>query len=246
MLWSWCVKCVKWRGTHDITPSECLWSSGSGSGCCVETVRVSLETWEREEREERTIVRQPPGVSRHHVHNERCPPVQIKNTKFPYQRRASGSGLIPHQIFVTLSCTGHITHYHDILDFKTLLYKLYIPLQVWHTSVLNKLDQVVATSYSRNHAEVCISDIIPWQPDPDLVLCSDDGASAGAPLCRPTEAGGKQDEDQCVRGDTGHDGKHNLISKLICQNCTIWNFGTIILLPHQSIHDKFFGLKIIS
>lgn len=26
--------------------------------------------------------------------------------------------------------------------------------KVWHTSVLNKLDQVVATSYSRNHAEV--------------------------------------------------------------------------------------------
>lgn len=167
MLRSWFVKCVKWRGTHDITPSECLWSSGSGSGsgCCVETVRVSLETWEREEREERTIVRQPPGVSRHHVHNERCPPVQIKNTKFPYQRRASGSGLIPHQTFVTLSCTGHITHYHDILYIKCILF------QVWHTSVLNKLDQVVATSYSRNHAEVCNSDIIPWQPDPDLASC---------------------------------------------------------------------------
>lgn len=28
--------------------------------------------------------------------------------------------------------------------------------KVWHTSVLNKLDQVVATSYSRNHAEVCV------------------------------------------------------------------------------------------
>ena len=43
-------KCVKWRGTHDVTPYECLWSSGSGSGCCVETVWVSLETWEREQR----------------------------------------------------------------------------------------------------------------------------------------------------------------------------------------------------
>ena len=53
---------------------------------------------------ERTIVRQPPGVSRHHVHNERCPPVQIKNTQFPYQCRATGSGLIPCQIFVTMAC----------------------------------------------------------------------------------------------------------------------------------------------
>ena len=53
---------------------------------------------------ERTIVRQPPGVSRHHVHNERCPPVQIKNTQFSYQCRATGSGLIPCQIFVTMAC----------------------------------------------------------------------------------------------------------------------------------------------
>ena len=29
------------------------------------------------------------------------------------------------------------------------------PAQVWHTSILNKLDQVVATSYTRNTAEVC-------------------------------------------------------------------------------------------
>ena len=28
------------------------------------------------------------------------------------------------------------------------------PAQVWHTSILNKLDQVVATSYTRNTAEV--------------------------------------------------------------------------------------------
>ena len=28
--------------------------------------------------------------------------------------------------------------------------------QVWHTSVLNKLDQVVATSYTRSQAEVRI------------------------------------------------------------------------------------------
>jgi len=28
--------------------------------------------------------------------------------------------------------------------------------KVWHTSVLNKLDQVVAISYSRNNAEVII------------------------------------------------------------------------------------------
>ena len=28
------------------------------------------------------------------------------------------------------------------------------PAQVWHTSILNKLDQVVATSYTRNPAQV--------------------------------------------------------------------------------------------
>jgi len=30
------------------------------------------------------------------------------------------------------------------------------PSQVWHTSVLNKLDQVVATSYSRSNAEMTV------------------------------------------------------------------------------------------
>ena len=75
---------------------------------------------------------------------------------------------------------------------------------MWHTSVLNKLDQVVATSYSRNHAEV--RNIITFDLIIYPLLCSDDSAAAGAPLRGPAEAGGKQDEDQCVGGDTGHDG----------------------------------------
>ena len=33
------------------------------------------------------------------------------------------------------------------------------PAQVWHTSILNKLDQVVATSYTRNPAQVSYQNI---------------------------------------------------------------------------------------
>ena len=74
------------------------------------------------ERGENNCPAPPPGVSRQHVHNERCPPVQIKNTQFPYQCRATGSGLIPHQIFETMSWTEHIMHHlNDILIFKSVI-----------------------------------------------------------------------------------------------------------------------------
>ena len=69
---------------------------------------------------ERTIVRQPSGVSRHHVHNERCQPVQIKNTQFPYQCRATSSGLIPCQIFVTMSCRFGL--YQFYFEFNNIVY----------------------------------------------------------------------------------------------------------------------------
>ena len=38
-------------------------------------------------------------------------------------------------------------------------------------------------------------------------MCSDDGVAAGASVRGPAEAGGQQDENQRVGGDTGHDGE---------------------------------------
>ena len=46
-------------------------------------------------------------------------------------------------------------HCYDIL-ITYYIFTYILVIKVWHTSVLNKLDQVVATSYSRNHAEVCV------------------------------------------------------------------------------------------
>ena len=153
LLWMlWLVsKCVKWRGTHDVTPYECLWSSGSGSGCCVETVWVSLETWEREERRREQLSGS---------HQESVVIMSTMNDVHQFRSKTPSfliSAEPPAQVW---SLVKYLWPWHVILDYISFKFNnrvhIHISLQVWHTSVLNKLDQVVATSYSRNHAEVKI------------------------------------------------------------------------------------------
>merc|ERR1712038_880087 len=56
--------------------------------------------------------------------------------------------------------TGDMSTMNDVHQFRSRTPSFLIsaepPTQVWHTSVLSKLDQVVATSYSRNHAEMTV------------------------------------------------------------------------------------------